>query len=61
VRTQDCGVYSGRLVLEPPPNNPLQRSGMVEVLGRRRGEVALKQVMRARVLMRGRPAAERGC
>jgi hypothetical protein len=31
------------------------------VLGRGRGRAATKQVMRARVLKRGWPAAERGC
>jgi hypothetical protein len=41
-------------------NNPLQRSGVDKVPGRgRRGE-ALEQVLRARVPMRTRPAAERG-
>ncbi len=44
-----------------PPNKPLQRSGMDKVPGRGRGEAVLEQVMRARVLMRGWPAAERGC
>jgi hypothetical protein len=43
-----------------PYNNPLQRSGMDKVLGRGRGRPAPKQVMRARVLMRTRLAAERG-
>ncbi len=42
------------------PNNPLQRSGIDKVLGRGRGGGLLEQVMRARVLMRGWPAAERG-
>jgi hypothetical protein len=41
------------------PNKPLQRSGVDKVLGRGRGVVVLEQVMRARVLMRGWPAAER--
>ena len=48
------------LVLEPP-NKPLQRSGIDKVLGRGRGGEVLEQVMRARVLMRGWPDAERGC
>jgi hypothetical protein len=43
------------------PNKPLQRSGLDKVLGRGRGEVVLEQVLRARVLMRQWPAAERGC
>jgi hypothetical protein len=45
----------------PPSNKPLQRSGMDKVLGRGRGDVVLQQVLRARVLKRTRPAAERGC
>ena len=44
-----------------PPNKPLQRSGMDKVPGRGRGEGVLEQVLRARVLIRTRPAAERGC
>jgi hypothetical protein len=44
-----------------PPNKPLQRSGIDKVLGRGRGEAVPKQVLRARVLKRTRPAAERGC
>jgi hypothetical protein len=43
------------------PNKPLQRSGVDKVPGRGRGSAAAKQVMRARVLMRPRPTAERGC
>jgi hypothetical protein len=43
------------------PNKPLQRSVMDKVLGRGRGRAASKQVRRARVLRRTRPAAERGC
>jgi len=42
------------------PNKPLQRSGLGKVLGRGRGEVVLEQVLRARVKMGQRPAAERG-
>ena len=44
-----------------PPNKPLQRSGMDKVPGRGRGENVLEHVLRARVLMREWPAAERGC
>jgi hypothetical protein len=44
-----------------PPNKPLQRSGLDKVLGRGRGDVALEQVMRARVLKCQWPAAERSC
>jgi hypothetical protein len=43
------------------PKKPLQRSGVDNVLGRGRGRPAPKQVWRARVLKRGRPAAEWGC
>jgi hypothetical protein len=43
------------------PNKPLQRSGVDKVLGRGRGVAVLEQVLRARVLKRGWPAAERGC
>jgi hypothetical protein len=43
------------------PNKPLQRSGTDKVPGRGRGDVVLEQVWRARVLMRTRPVAERGC
>jgi hypothetical protein len=43
------------------PNKPLQRSGIDKVLGRGRGDAVLEQVMRARVLKRLWPAAERGC
>jgi hypothetical protein len=43
-----------------PSNNPLQRSGTHKVVGRGRVAVLLDQVMRARVLERTRPAAERG-
>jgi hypothetical protein len=43
-----------------PSNKPLQRSGVDKVPGRGREEVVLKQVMRARVLKRQWPAAERG-
>jgi hypothetical protein len=42
------------------PNKPLQRSGLDKVLGRGRSGAATKMVTRARVLKRGRPAAERG-
>jgi hypothetical protein len=42
-------------------NKPLQRSGTDKVLGRGRRDVVLGQVLRARVLERTRPAAERGC
>jgi hypothetical protein len=42
-------------------NKPLQRSGMDKVLGRGRGSLMQVQVLRARVLMRQWPAAERGC
>ena len=59
MRTLDCGVYLGRRVPEPPPNKPLQRSGLDKVLGRGRGEVVLEQVLRARVLKPQWPAAER--
>jgi hypothetical protein len=41
-----------------PPNTSLQRTGMDKVLGRGRGCAPLKQVSRARVLMRHWPAAE---
>jgi hypothetical protein len=43
------------------PNKPLQRSGLDKVPRRGRGDAVLKQVLRARVLMRSWPAAERGC
>jgi hypothetical protein len=43
-----------------PPNNRLQRSGLDKVPGRGRGDAVLEQVMRARVLKRGWPAAKRG-
>jgi hypothetical protein len=46
---------------DEPSNKPLQRSGVDKVLGRGREEVVLEQVLRARVLKRTRPAAERGC
>jgi hypothetical protein len=46
-------------VITRPPNNPLQRSGLNEVLGRGRGCVVLEQVLRARVLKGQWPAAER--
>jgi hypothetical protein len=42
-------------------NKPLQRSGIERVLGCGQGEVVLEQVMRARILKRLWPAAERGC
>jgi len=48
-------------MIHAPPNNPLQRSGVDKVLGRGRGAVVLEQVLRARVLKRLWPAAERGC
>jgi hypothetical protein len=41
-------------------DKPLQQSGRDKVLGRGRGRVAAEQVLRARVLMRQWPAAERG-
>jgi hypothetical protein len=41
------------------PNKPLQRSGLDKVLGRGRGDAVVEQVLRARVLMRQWPAAER--
>jgi hypothetical protein len=44
-----------------PPNKPLQRSGMDKVLGRGRETVEQGQVLRARVLRRQCPGAERGC
>jgi hypothetical protein len=44
-----------------PPNKPLLRSGVDKVPGHGRRSVVLKQVLRARVLKRSRPAAERGC
>ncbi len=47
--------------IDRPPNKPLQRSGVDKVLGRGRGDVVLEPVLRARVLMRQWPAAERGC
>ena len=47
------------LLTEAPHNNPLQRAGVDKVLGRGRGDVVLEQVLRARVLKRGWPAAER--
>jgi hypothetical protein len=43
-----------------PPNKPLQRTVWDKVLGRGRGCAAHEQVMRARVLMKLWPAAERG-
>jgi len=43
-----------------PPNNPLQRSGVDKVPGRERGGDVFEQVLRARVMMRMRPAVERG-
>jgi len=61
MRTPDCGVYLGQRVLEPPPNKPLQRSGMDKALGRGRGEIVLDLVLRARLLNRQWPTAERGC
>jgi hypothetical protein len=42
------------------PDKPLQRSGLDKLPGRGRGRPAPKQVLRARVLMRLWPAAERG-
>jgi hypothetical protein len=42
-----------------PHNTPLQRSGTDKVLGRVRLGAAAKIVMRARVLKRGSPVAER--
>jgi hypothetical protein len=47
--------------IDEPSNKPLQRSGVDKVLGRGRGEVVREQVLRARVLKRQWPAAERGC
>jgi hypothetical protein len=44
-----------------PPNKPLQRSGTDKVLCCGRGEMMLEHVLRARVLNRLWPAAERGC
>jgi hypothetical protein len=41
------------------PNKPLQRSELDKVPGRGRGIVVLEQVMRARVLKRVWPVAER--
>jgi hypothetical protein len=49
------------MFIDEPSNDPLQRSGFNKVLGRGRGDVVLQQILRARVLMRTRPAAERGC
>lgn len=49
--------------VEPPgcaPDNPLQRSGTDNVLGRGLGRAASKQVWCARVLERQWPAAEPG-
>jgi hypothetical protein len=43
------------------PNKPLQRSGVDKVFGRGPGRVVLNQVLRARVLNRARPAADRDC
>jgi hypothetical protein len=43
---------------QSPPNKPLQRSGLDNVLRPKRGIVVLKQVLRARVLMCQWPAAE---
>jgi hypothetical protein len=51
-----CRTNSGRT-----PNKPLQRSGMDKVPGRGRRFVVHNQVLRARVLTRLWPAAERGC
>jgi hypothetical protein len=47
--------------LVEPPNKPLQRSGLDKVHGRGRGHEMHKQVLRARVLRRQWPVAERGC
>ena len=44
--------------LTVPSNNSLQGSGTDKVLGRGRGSGVLEQVLRARVLMRLRAAAE---
>jgi hypothetical protein len=54
-------TYLSCLMFATPPNKPLQRSGVDKVLGRGRGYAVLEQVLRARVLKRGWPAAERGC
>jgi hypothetical protein len=43
-----------------PANKPLQRSGLDKVLGRGRAGDVREQVLRARVLKRLWPAAERG-
>ena len=48
-------------MFDVPSNKPLQRSGVDKVLGRGRGSDVLEQVLRARVLKRLWPAAERGC
>jgi hypothetical protein len=44
-----------------PPNKHMQRAGMHKVLGRGRPSLVPWSPPRARVLMRTRPAAERGC
>jgi hypothetical protein len=46
--------------LAQAPNNPSQWSKVDKVLGRRRGDVVLEQVLRARVPMSQWPAADRG-
>ena len=45
--------------IDEPSNKPLQRTGLDKVSGRGQGEAVLEQVLRARVLKRGWPAAER--
>jgi hypothetical protein len=46
--------------MQLPHNKSLQRSGTDKVLGRGRRNLSFTSAPRARVLMRQRPAAERG-
>ena len=56
--TRSNGMSRGGSPLTVPSNNSLQGSGTDKVLGRGRGSGVLEQVLRARVLMRLRAAAE---
>jgi hypothetical protein len=46
--------------MREPSNKPLQRSGSDKALGRGRSGVVLDLALRARVLKRTRPVAQRG-
>jgi hypothetical protein len=58
---RSCCLVHCSVVSSWPPNKPLQRFGVDKVLGRGRGDAVLELVLRARVLRRQWPAAERGC